>query len=199
MTILNYEIKDFIGIFETDCDTDAFIDYFESINANETYNIFNSNSSHQSSYRNDTQLMLRSYGNDTQNSQLADVYDAIVGECLNIYLKEHNNFHLDVDNMRYTNPEHRKIQKTEVGGGFHRFHYENSFRYIRWGVTSLYLNDVKDGGETEFIYQNMRIKPKRGNFIMFPAGHTHVHRGNPPLSNTKYITTSWIHYEPRNI
>ena len=27
--------------------------------------------------------------------------------------------------------------------------------------------------------------------IIFPAGFTHVHRGNPPIGGTKYIATTW--------
>ena len=56
----------------------------------------------------------------------------------------------------------------------------------------MYLNDDFEGGETEFLYQNKRIVPKRGQFLIWPATYTHAHRGNPPLSGKKYITTSWI-------
>ena len=91
---------------------------------------------------------------------------------------------------------HYKLQKTDVGGGYHVWHPENSrlevcdrlFAYIA------YLNDVEDGGETEFLYQHRRIKPEKGTIIIFPAGFTHTHRGNPPLSNSKYIVTGWIEF-----
>ena len=58
----------------------------------------------------------------------------------------------------------------------------------------LYLNDLEEGGETEFLYQSKRIKPIKNRLIIWPASYTHVHRGNPPLSGTKYIITGWVEY-----
>jgi hypothetical protein len=59
---------------------------------------------------------------------------------------------------------------------------------------TLYLNDVTEGGETEFLYQKCRIKPVQNRFVLWPAAITHIHRGNPPLSNDKYILTGWSEY-----
>jgi len=89
-----------------------------------------------------------------------------------------------------------KIQKTEIGGGYHTWHFEsdsrgNCHRVLAW---TLYLNDVEEGGETEFLYQHLRVKPKAGTLIIWPAAFTHTHRGNPPLSNTKYIITGWTEF-----
>jgi hypothetical protein len=61
-------------------------------------------------------------------------------------------------------------------------------------VPMLYLNDVEEGGETEFLYQSMRISPKQGTLVLFPAAFTHTHRGNPPLKGDKYFITSWIQF-----
>lgn len=55
-----------------------------------------------------------------------------------------------------------------------------------------YLNDVAEGGETEFYYQQRAIKPKAGTMVIAPAYFTHTHRGCIPVSNDKYILTSWI-------
>jgi hypothetical protein len=90
----------------------------------------------------------------------------------------------------------QKIQKTEVGGGYHVWHTESpnrsmSHRILVWTV---YLNDVEEGGETEFLYQHMRVKAKAGTCMIFPAAFTHVHRGNPPISNSKYIITGWVEF-----
>jgi hypothetical protein len=59
----------------------------------------------------------------------------------------------------------------------------------------LYLNTVDDGGETEFLYQSKRIAPVQGRLILSPTGYTHIHRGNPPLSQPKYILTTWVEYQ----
>lgn len=80
------------------------------------------------------------------------------------------------------------------GDGYHRWHSErfgmNTVeRVLAW---TIYLNDVTEGGETEFLYQGLRVSPKHGRIVIWPAGWTHVHRGNPPLSNTKYILTGWV-------
>lgn len=55
-----------------------------------------------------------------------------------------------------------------------------------------YLNDVEVGGQTEFYYQNKAISPKTGRMVIAPAYFTHTHRGCVPVSNDKYILTSWI-------
>ncbi|MBW8185869.1 2OG-Fe(II) oxygenase [Shewanella nanhaiensis] len=55
-----------------------------------------------------------------------------------------------------------------------------------------YLNDVEEGGETEFFYQERKLKPKKGTMVIAPAGFTHSHRGNMPISGDKYIATSWV-------
>ena len=62
----------------------------------------------------------------------------------------------------------------------------------RVGTVIVYLNDVDEGGETEFLYYPRRVKPQAGRVLLFPASFTHSHRGNPPLSNTKYIMTGWV-------
>jgi len=89
-----------------------------------------------------------------------------------------------------------KIQKTLVGGGYHNWHAENQdFKSRnRIFVFMLYLNDVNEGGETEFIYLNKRIKPEKNLCVIWPAGFTHTHRGNPPISNDKYAITGWGEY-----
>ena len=87
-----------------------------------------------------------------------------------------------------------KIQKTEPSQGYHQWHceretLETGARVLVWTV---FLNDVDEGGETEFLYQQRRVKASKGSLCLFPATFTHTHRGNPPLSNTKYIATGWF-------
>lgn len=59
-----------------------------------------------------------------------------------------------------------------------------------------YLNDVEEGGETDFYYQQRSVTPKVGRMVIAPAGFTHTHRGQIPRSNDKYILTSWLLFNP---
>lgn len=55
-----------------------------------------------------------------------------------------------------------------------------------------YLNDVTEGGETDFFYQQRSVTPVEGRLVIAPAYFTHTHRGNVPQSGDKYVLTSWI-------
>lgn len=55
-----------------------------------------------------------------------------------------------------------------------------------------YLNDVEEGGSTDFYYQNRSIQPRQGRMVIAPGYFTHTHRGTTPVSGDKYILTSWI-------
>ena len=89
-----------------------------------------------------------------------------------------------------------KMQRTQIGGGFHYWHAEQTCRISsdRLLAFTCYLNDVEEGGETEFLYYPKRVKATQGTFLIFPGSFTHTHRGNPPISNTKYIVTGWLQF-----
>jgi hypothetical protein len=57
-----------------------------------------------------------------------------------------------------------------------------------------YLNNIKKGGETEFFYQNLKVKPEKGLTLIWPADWTFTHRGIPSPKEIKYITTGWYSY-----
>ena len=88
-----------------------------------------------------------------------------------------------------------KIQKTLPTEGYHIWHLEHGKGFMnepRAFVFTVYLNDVEEGGETEFLHFSKRVKPKTGRIVIWPAGFPYVHRGNSPLSGKKYILTSWM-------
>lgn len=87
-----------------------------------------------------------------------------------------------------------KIQKTKIGQGFHAWHCEDLSKGVddRLLAYTFYLNDVEEGGETEFLSQGVRLKPTKGTLTIFPANFCYTHRGNPPISNDKYIVTGWL-------
>jgi len=93
-----------------------------------------------------------------------------------------------------------KAKKIPIGGGFHNWHYENTGLQVsaRKLVIQLYLNTLEEGGETEFLYINKRIKAEQGRLIIFPAAFTHTHRGNPPIGQDKYIVSTWAVSQDNN-
>jgi hypothetical protein len=68
---------------------------------------------------------------------------------------------------------------------------ESLHRVVLW---TIYLNDGFEAGETEFLYQQRKIKPRTGSLLIAPTAFTHTHRGNMPQAGDKYIATSWILY-----
>ncbi len=88
-----------------------------------------------------------------------------------------------------------KIQKTLPTEGYHVWHIEHG-KGLDYGsrafVFSIYLNDVEEGGETEFLHFSKRVKPKKGRIVIWPSAFPYLHRGNSPLSGEKYILTSWM-------
>ncbi len=98
----------------------------------------------------------------------------------------------DQDTFHYSQ---LKLQKTLPTEGYHVWHLEHGKgvdNEPRAFVFSIYLNDVEEGGETEFLHFSKRVKPKKGRIVIWPAGFPYLHRGNPPLSGEKYIVTSWM-------
>jgi hypothetical protein len=89
-----------------------------------------------------------------------------------------------------------RLQKTQPGEGYHHWHYEASDSYTckRLCAWSLYLNTIDEGGETEFLYLNRRIKATLGTLLIWPSAFTHTHRGNPPLGQNKYLLTGWLEF-----
>jgi hypothetical protein len=189
-------IKDFIGVFDNfippgECE--ALIDFYNNHEQqHKTYTRLHSE--HRGSHtKKDAALDINAFGDKLVfNSQVKTThinFDMALKE----YLKRtdiqefHPTFH-------YTA---MKIQKTLPKEGYHIWHtewgpgmgYEGLQRAL---VYTIYLNDVKEGGETEFLHFSQRVQPKAGRIVIWPAAFPYVHRGNPPLSGEKYILTSWL-------
>lgn len=73
-----------------------------------------------------------------------------------------------------------------IDGGSHDF----SMRQL---VALWYLNDVPGpGGETEFLFQKVKVTPEKGKLVLFPPFWTHEHRACTVNEGVKYIATTWV-------
>ena len=75
--------------------------------------------------------------------------------------------------------------------------HETSRRFLAFFI---YMNDVEEGGETEFVnlykpgtYVPFKVEAKRGRLLMFPPLWPWYHAGRKPISNNKYIIHSYCH------
>lgn len=111
-----------------------------------------------------------------------------LSKVLKLYLKKyHYANYLD----RFGIKERINIQKYPLGGGYKQYHFEDGGFMNRCLVFMTYLNDVTDQGETEFFYQELKIKPQKGLTLIWPAYWTHTHRGIVSKTQEKYIVTGW--------
>ena len=88
------------------------------------------------------------------------------------------------------------VQKYSKGDHFSKVHTERgniqfSDRLFAWMT---YLNNVEDGGVTNFSHYNIKIKPEIGKTLIWPAEWTHAHSGEILNSGKKYIITGWMNF-----
>lgn len=74
--------------------------------------------------------------------------------------------------------------------------YASARRYL---AMFFYLNTVEDGGETMFADcinsdKCLTVKPKRGRIVIFPPLWMFPHAGTKPRSGSKYILSTYCHY-----
>lgn len=186
------EIKDFIGVYKNvfpkeECE--KIINYFESSTAEGFVYNRQQQANTPGHQKKDLSLDLNSaILTDLKikhNHVLIQPALSCIWDCYNDYSSKCN-----IENMDNFVIAEGKIQKTKPTEGYHMWHYE--IEYNRFAVFMIYLNDVAEGGETEFLNQKQRISPTQGTVVIFPASYTHLHRGNPPFSNDKYIFTGWF-------
>ena len=125
--------------------------------------------------------------------------DNILFDKLNICLKEYFQkinekcYTICYDNVTDTGFQ---IQKYIKNKGKYIYHNdslilvnENKKRIITY---LWYLNNVDEGGETEF-FGYYKIKPQAGKIVLFPACWTYPHCSKTPISDDKYIITGWVY------
>jgi prolyl 4-hydroxylase len=91
--------------------------------------------------------------------------------------------------------------KRYATGGVEQFqpHFDSinevSNRYL---VFLWYLNDVQSGGETRFCDLDMSVQARAGRLLVFPPYWMFQHAGMPPISNDKYILSTYMLFPPMN-
>jgi len=127
-----------------------------------------------------------------ENIRLTKTFFDTIEEYKNQYLKQ---IGLGLGKLE---PDCMKIHYNDIGSHFSSWHHEYSGTNERYKSRVLvYMVNMTDyapgdeGSGTEFLFQGLRIPPKKGQMIIFPADFTHTHRGNPNYHGERYFATGW--------
>jgi len=118
-------------------------------------------------------------------------YQAELNGFIDLYLDKYKFF--EYGGM-FTSRHLPQIQWYKPGEGYHKWHIDGAQMNScdRAMVYMTYLNDVTEGGGTMFYHQNVTTKAVKGKTLIFPAGYTHLHKGEISETQHKYILTGWI-------
>ena len=133
--------------------------------------------------------------NLTKHKDLSEkLHDTVLKKVLQ-YKKKYYDF---IDSRVFPNEnsfEQFRIKRYNTGGE-DRFDthvdvadHSSARRYLSF---MFYLNNVSEGGET--VFNDIQITPEQGTLVVFPPLWMYPHRGNPPISNSKYIMSTYLHY-----
>ena len=131
-----------------------------------------------------------SFYNNSKNKYVKAYFDV-----LSEIVQEYDKYYGLKFNIR-TSDRGTNIQFYPRNGGFKTWHTErtslrNSDRAL---VFMTYLNDINDGGETEFFHQKLKVKAQKGLTLLWPPDFTHLHRGIPSPTEEKIIVTGWFEF-----
>ena len=189
------KLEQFIGIFPNAITDDLCYDFVRVFNSISEHGLTMSSmqDSANSTIRKDEVLYVPSglsIMHDCFHANLTTPLWQNIENCLNSYLAKH-----DIDEILRSSGF--KIHRVQPAGGYHVWHHEHYFdfpyRTLAWHLT---IEAPESGGETEFLYQSMRVKPRVGQLLIWPAAFTHKHRGNPPLKGQKTYITGWFDCTP---
>lgn len=182
------KFHDYIGIF-SNAASDELCDRVVAAYDNAVATGISNNVAGAAQFNSEVKRMDFSLFFEVDFPSLTQEINQVLNACLAQYMQEY----IGLKNLSFYSHT-CKVQKTPPKGGYHVWHCEqdNVNTARRCLVWTLYLNDVPDGeGETEFLHQCLRVKPKKGMVCLFPAAWTHVHRGNLVMTKDKYIATGW--------
>lgn len=87
--------------------------------------------------------------------------------------------------------ENPSIQRYRPGQ-YYKVHSDYGNSNNRVFSVLLYLNDVYEGGQTYFPYQDFSIEPRAGRLALFPSNYMWPHEAKPPINSTKYAAAYWV-------
>lgn len=149
------------------------------------------------SSRNAKDFKFNSTGLGPRNSENSDLYDMheeifrVLKSCVDDYGQ-----YWGVGINAY---EAFNFVKYEGAGTHFKIHADHGPTYVTTVSIVIYLNDEYEGGEIWFPrMDNLVIKPKTGDIIVFPSTYIYEHASQDMLSGTKYSVVVMSDYNDRD-
>ncbi len=98
---------------------------------------------------------------------------------------------LDAFDNQYRINEIARIQRQYPGTEL-KVHHDQGYDMTLLRAVIIYLNDDYEGGEVGFPTHNLLIKPKVGDFNVFPGNMHYAHEVKKVLSGTRYTLPIWF-------
>jgi len=73
----------------------------------------------------------------------------------------------------------------------YRIHHDHSEHNARALSYVAFLNDDFEGGQLEFPYFDLTVKPEAGKVILFPSNFPYSHIAHPVQDGSKYSMVTW--------
>ena len=128
------------------------------------------------------------------NQEWLSGYRTGLQSCVDQYKKEYDGIPDQLGSWGIV--ENVFIQRYKPNEGYYEYHTERTGYHSadRMMVFMTYLNDIQEGGETEWYFQKLKIQPRKGLTVLWPTDWNFLHRGNPAPKETKYIITGWYNF-----
>ncbi len=183
----------FIGTWQIDNDKlmDGMVDFFESNPKGHEIGV-SGHGDVDKEAKESIDLTILPKDLKNKNLEIFNDYFRLLQECYWDYINQWS-FLKEKWGEMYIGPFN--IQKYNKSGHFKRWHTERdsistAHRALAWMT---YLNDVNEGGSTDFKHFDISVKPEKGKTLIWPAEWTHAHRGQV-VKQEKYIVTGWFHF-----
>jgi Rps23 Pro-64 3,4-dihydroxylase Tpa1-like proline 4-hydroxylase len=131
---------------------------------------------------------------DSGNKKLYEINSLVLSkikQCIDDY---GTSWEIDI-----THYEPLNFVKYRHPNNYFKLHVDHGPEHFRTVSAVLYLNDDYEGGELVFPrLDNLVIKPKFGDIVVFPSNYPYVHESKNILSGTKYSVAAMTDYTTRD-
>lgn len=121
------------------------------------------------------------------DSSLGNRFKKIANRILDDIIPDYRDEHI----VQTTAYEGWRLLKYSGGGEYHS-HYDHSPANSRIISLVAFLEEPQSGGELEFPFFNVIVKPEAGDVVVFPSNFPYVHIAHPVSEGTKCSLVTWF-------